>query len=164
MMEKIKDTVDAEMSLRIMLVEDDPGVSYALTRWLRDKNARPVLATTTHEAMDLLRDVVFIEGRFDALLVDYRLPDATGVRVIQEFQDGFPHVPVALMTGSEDITLEIWARARSIPLFRKPLQLDQIDAWLTMVRRTAHLAAKVRSAFPNSGERRIALTQPVVQA
>lgn len=117
-----------------MVVDDDPGVGYAVTRWLADQNIRSVLAQTTEEAIEMLRDMVFIESEFDGLLVDYNLPGATGCRVIEEFQMDFPKMPVALMTGSNDIALEVWVRSRHIPLFRKPLDLVELKNWVGQLR------------------------------
>jgi CheY-like chemotaxis protein len=120
----------AARCLKLMVVEDDPGVGYAVSRWLQDQSVRSVLATSTHEAMDMLRDVVFIDSAFDGLLVDYNLGDATGVRVIQQFRDEFPKIPVAVMTGSVDISLELWLKTRDIPLFRKPLKMEALQGWV----------------------------------
>ena len=120
-----------------MVVDDDPGVGYAVTRWLQEQNIRSVLASTTSEALEMLRDMVFIESEFDGLLVDYNLPDATGCRVIEEFMLDFPRTPVALMTGSNDIALELWVRSRHIPLFRKPLNMRDLKNWVEQIRMTA---------------------------
>ena len=130
-----RDTKTAKRVARLMIVEDDPGVSYAVTRWLQDLNVKAVVAESTHEALDMLRDVVFIESSFDGLLVDYNLPDATGMRVIQEFREEFPTIPVALMTGSVNIYMELWLRARNIPLFRKPLELDALQTWVETLKK-----------------------------
>jgi DNA-binding NtrC family response regulator len=119
-----------QRATRMMIVEDDLGVSYAVSRWLQDLNIKAVVASSMHEAMDMLRDVVFIESSFDGLLVDYNLPDATGMRVIQEFRDEFPTLPVALMTGANNLYMELWLRARNIPLFRKPLELPALQTWV----------------------------------
>ena len=120
----------AKRAAKILIVEDDPGVSYAVSRWMQEQNVKSVIAESTQEALDMLRDVVFIEATFDGLLVDYNLPDATGMRVIQEFRDEFPNMPVALMTGNVNIYMELWLRARKIPLFRKPLELVSLQAWV----------------------------------
>jgi len=117
-----------------MVVEDDPGVGYALSRWLHEHAVRSVLATSTQEAVEMLRDVIFIESAFDALLVDFNLPDDTGVRVIQEFRDEFPSVPVAVMTGNNDTSLEAWMKRREIPLFKKPLKMEEIQSWLEQIK------------------------------
>jgi len=117
-----------------MVVEDDPGVGYAVSRWLQEHEVRSVLATTTQEAVEMLRDVIFIESAFDALLVDFNLPDDTGVRVIQEFRDEFPSVPVAVMTGNDDQNLAAWTHQRAIPLFKKPLKMEELQSWLEQIK------------------------------
>ena len=122
---------------RLLVVDDDPGVGYAVTRWLQENNIRSVLAASTDEALELLRDMVFIESEFDGLLVDYNLPGATGCRVIEQFQMDFPEVPVALMTGANDISLEMWVRSRHIPLFRKPLDMRELKTWIDTLKKAA---------------------------
>jgi two-component system response regulator FlrC len=117
-------------SPRLMIVDDDPGVGYAVTRWMQDHNIKSVLAGSTQEALDMLRDIAFIDASFDGLLVDYNLPDATGFRVIQEVLDEFPSVPIALMTGGANVAMEVWVRSRGIPLFRKPLDMDAVQVWI----------------------------------
>ena len=124
----------SERQTSLMVVEDDPGVGYAVARWLASQQIKAVLVTSVREAMQMLQDLVFIEAKFDGLLVDYNLPDATGCRVIQEFQAEFPKLPVALMTGAENISLEIWLKARRIPLFRKPLKIKELETWLQTIR------------------------------
>ena len=130
-------TKNTVRSPRLMVVDDDPGVGYAVTRWLQEQNIRSVLAVSTDEALQMLRDMVFIESEFDGLLVDYNLPGATGCRIIEEFQMDFPKMPVALMTGSNDISLEVWVRSRHIPLFRKPLDLRELKNWVDQLGKTA---------------------------
>ncbi len=124
-------------NIRLMVVEDDPGVGYAVSRWLQDQNIRSVLATSTHEAVEMLRDVIFIESTFDGLLVDYNLPDDNGFKVIEEFRDEFPYMPVALMSGSDSPELMQWVKERKIPLFVKPLKLDALQGWLESLKQTA---------------------------
>ena len=124
-------------NIRLMVVEDDPGVGYAVSRWLQDQNIRSVLATTTHEAVEMLRDVIFIESTFDGLLVDYNLPDENGFKVIEQFRDEFPYMPVALMSGSDSPHLLEWAKDHKVPLFPKPLKLDALGSWLESLKQIA---------------------------
>jgi len=53
-------TLTPVSSPRLLVVDDDPGVGYAVTRWLQDQNIRSVLAASTDEALQMLRDMVFI--------------------------------------------------------------------------------------------------------
>lgn len=114
----------------LLIVEDEPDIAYFLGHWLERRGLRSVWAGSVHEAQQMLRDLVFIEAQVDGLLADYRLPDATGCRVVQAFMEEFPGLPVALMTAYHDISLSVWVRAHSIPLFRKPLELTELEQWL----------------------------------
>jgi two-component system OmpR family response regulator len=114
----------------ILVVDDDEAIRYSVTRWLKQHGARVIEAANTSDAIEMVRDASFIDVKVDGLLVDYQLPDATGCRVILEFSDEFPGVPMALMTGKDDLSLELWLRSRGVPLFRKPLDLIALAAWL----------------------------------
>ena len=46
-------------------------------------------------------------------------------------------MPVALMTGSHDISLELWLRSKKIPIFRKPLDLRELKDWVDGIRISA---------------------------
>ena len=81
-------------------------------------------------SLQLLRDLLFIESRFHRVLIDYRLPDATGCRVVQAFQEDAPDTGLAMMTAHHDLALEIWVRARGVPIFPKPLDLAKLTRWL----------------------------------
>ncbi|MCZ7646408.1 MAG: response regulator [Planctomycetota bacterium] len=117
----------------LLIVEDEEDVRYFLGHWIRRQGLLPVLAKDAREAMELLGDMRFIESSFDALLVDYRLPDATGCRIVRACLDESPRMPVALMTAYFDLSLELWLRARNVPLMRKPLDLGQLRAWLERI-------------------------------
>jgi CheY-like chemotaxis protein len=114
----------------VLVVDDDDAIRYSLARWLKERDVRVIEAANTRDAIEMVRDASFIDVRVDGLLVDYQLPDATGCRVILEFADEFPGVPMALMTGKNDLSLELWLRTRGIPLFKKPLDLTSLAAWL----------------------------------
>jgi len=130
-----------DRSLCIMVVDDDSAIRYSLSRWLKKRGMRVIEAANTREAVEMVQDASFIEAQIDGLLVDYQLPDATGCRVLSEFRDEFPGVSMALMTGREDLSLELWLRARSIPLFRKPLNLKALNSWLATIQPRAAAAS-----------------------
>lgn len=114
----------------ILVVDDDEAIRFSLVRWLKQRGERVIEAANARDAVEMLRDASFIDVRVSGLLVDYQLPDATGCRVILEFADEFPGVPIALMTGKNNLSLELWLRARGITLFNKPLDLDALTHWV----------------------------------
>ena len=114
----------------VMIVEDDPSIAILLQVWAARLRLRTLWACSTREAMEMIDDICFIDIRLDGILVDYRLPDATGCRVLMEFLKEFPSASAAVMTAYSDLTLEPRLRTRSIPLFRKPLNKQAIENWL----------------------------------
>jgi len=119
-----------EQAPRWLIVEDDPELGRELLRWMQQQNMCVVLATSAQEATNLMQDAAFIESDFHGLLVDSVLPDGSGCRVARDFRHEFPNAPVGLMMDEESISTELWSRARGIPLFRKPLRLNEVQNWL----------------------------------
>jgi len=50
--------------------------------------------------------------------------------VIEEFRNASPGSPIALMTAYHDLPLVMWARARKMPIFWKPLDRPLVLGWL----------------------------------
>lgn len=117
----------------VLLLEDDPDIGDMLTHWAQQQGIRPIRALTVSEACHLISDLELVGSSFHGLLADYRLPDATGVRVIQEFKAAFPRRPVALVTAYHDLSVAIWAQANAIPIFLKPLDRPLLLRWLHAV-------------------------------
>lgn len=90
--------------LRILLVDDNLDHAQLATRALRREPTWHVeTARLGVEALDRLH-----EGHFDLLLLDYRLPDMTGLEVLRAVRKNAPEPAVILMTsqGSEEVAIE----------------------------------------------------------
>lgn len=86
--------------LRILYVEDNPA-DQALTRRALGQSALNVALTvigTVQGAVDRLE-----QGDVDLVLSDYRLPDGTGLDVLETVRAREWAVPVVLVTGSGDV-------------------------------------------------------------
>jgi len=86
-------------TIRVLYVEDDPG-DRELTRRHLERHAPHLtlqLAGTVGEALDQLD-----AGNVDVVLSDYRLPDATGLDLLEAVRGRELMVPVILVTGSGD--------------------------------------------------------------
>ncbi len=83
----------------MLYVEDDPG-DRELTRRHLERHAphlKLALAATVREALDRLTG-----GGVDLVLSDYRLPDGTGLDLLETIKARELEVPVVLVTGSGD--------------------------------------------------------------
>jgi two-component system, response regulator YesN len=78
---------------RVLVVEDDQGVREVVTLALSE--AYDVKqATTGTEALSIMR-----REPVAAVVLDYRLPDQTGLEVLSEIKSAQPGLPVIMMTG-----------------------------------------------------------------
>ena len=93
--------------LRLLVVEDDPDDARTMFRVLRASGRfEPVHARTGSEGLEAAR-----AGPFAACLVDYRLPDMSGIEMCRRLRALGLGVPVLLMSSVQSD--EVVARARA---------------------------------------------------
>jgi CheY-like chemotaxis protein len=95
-----------ELKIRILYVEDNPDDQLILKRSLREKmpiNYDLITVDTAAKGLDKIE-----KENFDLILLDYRLPDMTGIEIIQELKKKQVKTPIILLTskGSENIAVE----------------------------------------------------------
>jgi signal transduction histidine kinase len=87
-------------SLRILLVEDNPGDARLLEEHLRD--ASTLGATIKHvERLDAA-EAQLARERPDVVLLDLSLPDAQGIDTVKGALAAAPDVPIVVLTGLDD--------------------------------------------------------------
>lgn len=85
----------AEPLIRLLIVEDDPDIAYVLKAMIDDRfNAAVELAGSIATAQENLGS-----GDFDVVLLDYRMPDGDGLRLLEEINSSPDPPPVILITG-----------------------------------------------------------------
>lgn len=67
----------------VLVVDDEPGVCWALDLFLTGKGFSVVTAQTAAEALGLIKS-----RKFHIALIDSRLPDMTGIELTQEIRAG----------------------------------------------------------------------------
>ncbi len=87
---------DEEGSLRasVLVVDDDPMIRDSLTEVLRDWGYRTSEAATVAEALK-----VFRMERPAAILLDLRLPDGSGISVLNQIKSNSPETVIIVITG-----------------------------------------------------------------
>lgn len=87
-------------SIRILIVEDNPGDARLIEIMLREVGISDFVAAkafTMREAFSLLT-----RSGYDLILLDLNLPDSTGLSTCGSFLTEFPHVPLVVLTGIDD--------------------------------------------------------------
>ena len=114
--------VDSIRRLRVLLVDDEPAVTRAYRRLLRDHDV--VIANATDALKELERN-----SRFDAVLCDIMMPDIDGPAFYEILKQRFPHLPdrVVFLTGGvftdrvQDFVDSVQNRVLSKPVSRERL-------------------------------------------
>lgn len=106
----------------ILLIEDDLTFSRILDGFLTKKGYQ---ITTSHKGKDGLK--AFESKSFDFILLDYRLPDTTGMDILLEIRKTNSQVPVVIMTSFSDIRTAVKAiKAGAHEYITKPVNPDEL--------------------------------------
>jgi DNA-binding response OmpR family regulator len=79
---------------RLLVVEDEAGIAFALEADLRAEGYDVVVAATGDEAMSTVR-----AGRFDLVLLDVMLPGKDGFEVCREMRRSGVRAPIIMLTA-----------------------------------------------------------------
>lgn len=81
----------------VLVVDDDEGMCYTLTRMAEEEGHEAQSARTLTEGLEMIRS-----GRFDVVFLDVRLPDGSGIQAIPSVQT-IPNPPeIIIVTGYGD--------------------------------------------------------------
>ena len=120
----------AATALRTLIVEDDPDSSEALARALRAHGFDTDIAATVGQALIKLEKGL----PPDAIIVDLRLPDASGGLLLRRIRRYNLPVKVAVVTGLADPNSHMdVSRFPPDRIFKKPLNFGALVDWLKSV-------------------------------
>jgi len=118
----------------VLVVDDEPDIRELLEITLSRMNLDSHAASNVREAKSLLEN-----EEFDLCLTDMKLPDGTGIELVEHIQTQFPHIPVAVITAYGSMEAAIKAlKAGAFDFVSKPIDL-------TMLRGLVDSALKVAS-------------------
>lgn len=90
----------------ILLIDDDPEIGRLLSRALRDEDPTLVLECFATGG-DGERAIVELPP--DCVVLDYRLPDSSGLDCLRRIRRTSPNVPVIMMTGADNAEVAVEA-------------------------------------------------------
>jgi two-component system response regulator AtoC len=105
---------------RVLLVDDDAAVLFALKEVVRTAGHEPVLARSGREALQQLDGV-------DAVVTDLVMPEMDGLALLQAVHESDRSLPVVLLTaqGSERIAVRAM-KAGAYEYLTKPFEVDEM--------------------------------------
>ena len=98
----IADVSTRERPLRILVVDDDPGVTALLARGLRYEGYGVDVAASGGEALHLVK-----RGRPDLVVLDVMMPGLDGFEVCRRLRTSYDRLPVLMLTAKDAPTDQI---------------------------------------------------------
>lgn len=127
----------------ILLVEDDLTYSRIVKTFLEKNGFAVQTATKVKDAQNLINS-----SKFDLIIADFRLPDGTGMELLQWSKAEFPQTQVILITHYSDIRIAIKAmKLGAFEYITKPINPDELLATVN-----ESLSTKPKIAQPASEE------------
>jgi two-component system OmpR family response regulator len=117
--------------MRILLIEDDPGLGNAVRDQIAAEGHMPDLAPTLSYARDLLATMPY-----DLILLDLGLPDGRGIDFLKALRAKGSVTPVMILTAHDRITERIEGlNVGADDYMVKPLDLAELSARIAAVAR-----------------------------
>ena len=123
---------------RILIIEDDRTFSQILEGFLTKHKHDTHLTYGVGKSLEVLES-----QKFDLLLVDYRLPDGTGLEVLNYLREKGDSSPVIIMTSFNDVKTAVKSiQLGAIDYITKPVNPDELLMLLDKVLKKPGLKAE----------------------
>ncbi len=126
---------------KILLVDDNLDLTVMLAEWLTVCEHHKVeQANSGQEAVDLFR-----VSDYDIIVLDWQLPDISGIEVLQTLRDLKRTTPVIMLTGMTRIEeKELGLDAGADDYLTKPFEVNELGARIrALLRRASGLTSNV---------------------
>ena len=128
------------MAVRILIVEDEQLIRWSLRQKFEEKGYKVEEAETGANAIGAL------DGKlFDLIMLDYKLPDMTGLDILKKIRDTDSDVVVIMMTAFSTIESAVDAmKLGAYDYITKPFDMDQLLRTAAKSLETTKLRREVR--------------------
>lgn len=127
---------------KILVVDDESGVRYALTEALRSWGYESIQAGTVADGISL-----FAEEHPAVALLDIDLPDGSGLDILSEIKAQQPETVVIMITGNVNVPNVLTAlRGDAHDFIGKPIHLEELRITLRNALETRELRREVKLA------------------
>ena len=107
---------------KLLIVDDEPNVRYSLQKRLKSASLEVITASTAKQGIEMVRNC-----DPDAVILDVRLPDMSGLDAFDEIRRHDPRLPVVIITAHATTETAIEAMKRgAFEYLLKPLDLPEL--------------------------------------
>jgi two-component system OmpR family response regulator len=121
-------------SVRVLVVDDEPGISSLLTETLRLAGFEAAIASTGIEALEALK-----RSDFDLVLLDVNLPILDGFQTLAQLRQRSPALPIIMISARLDKSDVIEGlKLGADDYITKPFSIEEVVMRINAVMRRTH--------------------------
>ena len=107
---------------KILIVDDDPDIRTQVCRWLKSENYEIDEAESGKQALEKVK-----KQTYGVILLDLKLPEIDGFKVLREIRQDYPDTCVIILTGYPDAENTNRAmREGAFDFFEKPIRFNML--------------------------------------
>jgi DNA-binding response OmpR family regulator len=109
-------------SLRMLIVDDELGISESLKDYFELENYQVQTASSGNKALEILNN-----QNFDVVISDVRMPDGDGRFLLKSIRKMGPKKPIVIMmSGFSDLSIDEVLKEGGTALLSKPFQPHEL--------------------------------------
>lgn len=108
--------------MRILVVEDEPGISNFLKQGLEEESFAVDVADNGKIGLDLA-----LSGNYHLLLLDWMLPGISGIEITRQFRKSFPNTPIIFLTAKDTLDETVFGlQSGANDYIKKPFHFEEL--------------------------------------
>ncbi len=108
--------------MRILIVEDEPGIYNFLKQGLEEESYAVDIAEEGKKGLQLA-----LSGEYDLLLLDWMVPGMSGIEICRQFRKEFKETPVIFLTAKDTLDETIFGlQAGANDYIKKPFHFEEL--------------------------------------
>lgn len=108
--------------MRILVVEDEPGISNFLKQGLEEESFAVDVADNGKIGLELA-----LSGNYDLLLLDWMVPGISGIELTRLFRKEFPFTPIIFLTAKDTVDETVFGLQHGAnDYIKKPFHFEEL--------------------------------------
>lgn len=108
--------------MRILIVEDEPGISNFLKQGLQEESFSVDIAANGNKGLQMA-----LSGDYDLLLLDWMVPGISGIEICRQFRKEFKEIPIIFLTAKDTVDETIFGlQAGANDYIKKPFHFEEL--------------------------------------
>tara|TARA_R110001583_G_scaffold43034_1_gene136805 strand:- start:12842 stop:13510 length:669 start_codon:yes stop_codon:yes gene_type:complete len=108
--------------MRILIVEDEPGIFNFLKQGLEEESYAVDVAEEGKKGLELA-----LSGEYDLLLLDWMIPGLSGIEVCRQFRKQFKEIPIIFLTAKDTLDETVFGlQAGANDYIKKPFHFEEL--------------------------------------